>query len=132
MDDGLRNEGQGRKSRIVVVYSKDVGCVDGVKGINGSDGGGAEKPNRVEKVTDYVLLGEPTVFKVIVKRAVEGSNFLKNHLSGLCRGSSLNWDYQILCTFEEEIYGFHQAENDRRKLSIYTVKPIFISATWKN
>ena len=114
------------------MYSKDVGCVDGVEGINGSDGGWAKKPNRVEEVTDYVLLGEPTVFKVIVKRAVEWCNFLENLLSGLCRGFSLNWDYEILRAFEEEIYGFHQAESYRRKLSVYTLKAIYISATWKN
>lgn len=116
MDDGLRKEGQGRKCRIVVVYSKNVGRVDGVEGINGSDGGGAEKPNRVEEVTDYVLLGEPTIFKVIIKRTVEGSNFFKNPLSGLYRGSSLNWNYEILHTFEEEIYGFHQTEDYKKRL----------------
>lgn len=120
MDDGLRNEGQGRECWIVVVYSKNVGGVDGVKGINRSDGGGAEKPNRVEEVTDYVLLGDPTIFKAIVERTVKGSNYLQNLLSGLCRGSSLNWDYEILRTFEKEVYDFHQTEDSRDDYECHT------------
>jgi hypothetical protein len=81
VDKGLRDEGQCRQGRIVVLDGKDVFDVDDVKGVDGVDEGGRENGNGVEEVADQVILCEPAVLAGVVEGGVEGGRLVEDLFS---------------------------------------------------
>lgn len=82
---------------------EDVFGVDEVKGVDGVVGSGTEKTNGVEEVADYVFLGEPAVFPIVVDGGI-GGGLLQELLP-----PALTWYcyHKILCSFKYEIYSLH-------------------------
>lgn len=103
VDEGLEDEGQCSRCRVVVLDGEDVFWVDYIKGVDGVDGGGAEKTNGVEEVADYVFLGEPAVFPIVVEGGI-GGGLLQEPLPPAL---TWYWYHKILCSFKDEIYSLH-------------------------